>query len=1623
MNKLLTRQIKRHFGSLENLPVEIKGILNDINNTYESFEDDTLLLQNSIEISSQELRNAYGKHKKDSETQKETLNKIKEAISVISPVTQNAITESETATSDSSSMFDSLIRLIEDRKQSEEALMESETRFRLMSDTAPVLIWMSGTDTLCDFFNQTWLDFTGRTLEQEIGNGWTEGVHSEDLKACIDTYLDAFNARRKFRMEYRLRHTDGEYRWLLDNGVPRFTPEGIFIGYIGTCVDITENKLVEETMRNLSHAVEQSPVSIVITDIKGQIKYCNPTVFNLTGYEPEELLGENARIFGSGEKDTKEYAELWKTISSGNEWKGEFHNKKKSGELYWETASISAVKNPKGEIVNYLAVKEDITERKRTEDTLQNERALFRTIIDLIPDAIYVKDVQGRKIIANPKEVQLVGLKSEDEMLNKTDFDLYPSDQAIRNNEEDQHVLQTGKPILNYEGEITDQEGIVHSLLGSKVPLFDASGKITGIVGVSHDITPRKQAEDALQAAHKSLSNILQAAIHTSIISTDIHGVITVFSKGSERMLGYTAEEIIGKTTPLRFHLESELIERGLELTNELGMSVSGFELFVAKARIQEHEERTWTYIHRNGNRIHVNLIVTAIRDKNDEITGFLGVATDISKRIEAEEALLESSKKWEAIISSSPDGIGIVSLDGNLEFMSEKLANIYGYSIDQKDEYIGKPISNFIDPSNHQMLTDNFRNLLLGTGENRITEYMGIKKDSSRFYADVNSTVLFDSAGSPVNILFIQRDITERKLVEAELEENREKYRALTEAAFEAIFISEKGLCIEQNQAAEQMFGFTSEEAMTMHITDFIAPDNREMVMKNKLSGLEEPYEAVALRKDGTTFPCVLRGRMMHYKGRDVRVTSLADISLLKKAEKELIVAKEIAEDSEQKFRSIIQSQAEGIGFVNQNEVFEFANTASERIFETEENELVGTCLYDFLKPDEIKKVDQQTRNRGVGYVNSYELQITTKKGNAKYIYITATPKLDTNDNYLGAYGVFQDITDRKKAEDELKRVSSRLEMATLAGGIGVWEFDVVSNTLLWDDQMYVLYGVKRNNFTSMYQTWQSGLHPSDAMRADAEFRMALRGEKDFNTEFQVCWPDGSVHNIRALANVQCDNSGNPLRMIGTNWDITEQKKTEAVLLKARQDAERANKSKSTFLANMSHEIRTPLNAIIGFSQLLNRDTQLTISQREYNVSIIRAGEHLLSLINDILELSKMEAGHLELNPVNIDLNALLNGIHMIFKESAHSKHLQFIFETAAGMPQYIIVDDNKLRRILINLIGNAIKFTHEGGVAFRARVDYADQKKCRLIVEIQDSGPGIQENEIDSLFKHFVQTSSGINQSTGSGLGLALSRELAILMGGDISVSSEFGKGSVFTVNVEIEIGNAESVQNVIGKRVLGFEKTKKTYRILVADDIEENLQVIVNLLNMVGFETMEAVNGIDVIEIFKSWNPDLILMDIRMPEIDGYEATRRIRATEKGKHIPIIALTASSFEDERKKILEQGMQGHIRKPFRESDLFATIGNILGIQYIYENEILLDQVSLIDDIGFAEEISKLPGDLVSKMQNAVAAADLDLLIKLIQKIDADQSDLSRHLMVLAHNFDFNYLKKILNKRRSDNG
>jgi len=566
----------------------------------------------------------------------------------------------------------------------------------------------------------------------------------------------------------------------------------------------------------------------------------------------------------------------------------------------------------------------------------------------------------------------------------------------------------------------------------------------------------------------------------------------------------------------------------------------------------------------------------------------------------------------------------------------------------------------------------------------------------------------------------------------------------------------------------------------------------------------------------------------------------------------------------------------------------------------------------------------------------------------------------------------------------------------------------------------MLSLYGIQKSDFNGQYETWLGSIHHDDLERCHAENEMAIRGEKEYNTEFRICWPDGTVHNIRALATVQLNETGRPVHVIGTNWDITEQKHKEEVLLNARLESERASKSKSLFLANMSHEIRTPLNAIIGFSQLMGHDKLLTGTQKEYTGSIIRAGEHLLSLLNDILELSKMETGHLEINPANVDLHGLLADIRMIFKKLAQSKHLEFVFEIPEDLPRNVVVDGNKLRRILVNLIGNAVKFTDQGGIKVSISTNETGEDTENLVVVVQDSGPGISGSEMSKIFHVFEQTNTGLRHGSGTGLGLALSRELAVLMGGDITFVSDPAVGSVFTIHVQIRRKSDGAGGDPELKRVIRIASHHKPVHILIVDDHPDNLHVVSELLRMVGFNTIEAISGPDAIEKVTKQSFQLVLMDLRMPGMDGYETTRRLASLEQDRHVPVIAITATPLH-EHENILESGFAGLIHKPFHKRDMFEMIGRLLEITYDYEEQPVTNLPggrSVSEDM--TEEIGQLSDKLISRMQQALSVADLDQLYELIREIETTMPELASNLMSHIINYDYNYLQKVLTKKES---
>ena len=460
-------------------------------------------------------------------------------------------------------------------------------------------------------------------------------------------------------------------------------------------------------------------------------------------------------------------------------------------------------------------------------------------------------------------------------------------------------------------------------------------------------------------------------------------------------------------------------------------------------------------------------------------------------------------------------------------------------------------------------------------------------------------------------------------------------------------------------------------------------------------------------------------------------------------------------------------------------------------------------------------------------------------------------------------------------------------------------------------------------------------------------------------------------------------------------------------------QEAETANRAKSLFLANMSHELRTPLNAILGFSHLMARDAEATSEQKEALGIINRSGEHLLNLINDVLEMSKIEAGKTVLNPEPFDLHRLLQTIREMFQIKAKAKELWFEFILAPDLPQHVISDSRKLRQLLINLLSNAVKFTSSGGVTLKALIcqteDQLQSNQARLCFEVSDTGKGIAPEELDKLFDPFVQTASGIQSEGGTGLGLAISKQFINLMGGNIQVASTLEEGSTFTFDIQVVLAEFSQVESPFLKpQVKKIAPGQPNYRIAVVDDQETNRQLLVKVLQSVGFEIRTANNGQEAIALWQEWQPHLIWMDMRMPILDGYGATRQIKSQPQGKTTIIIALTASAFEEQREKVLSAGCDDFVRKPFSEQVIFEKMTQYLGVKYIYETQSDSIDAKLPETPSDSLDLSSLPKELITQLHEAAIAVDGEQIEQLLASIPSHCQHIAQAIAEMIRNYDF---------------
>ncbi|MBD2182944.1 PAS domain S-box protein [Planktothrix sp. FACHB-1355] len=761
---------------------------------------------------------------------------------------------------------------------------------------------------------------------------------------------------------------------------------------------------------------------------------------------------------------------------------------------------------------------------------------------------------------------------------------------------------------------------------------------------------------------------------------------------------------------------------------------------------------------------------------------------------------------------------------------------------------------------------------------------------------------------------------------------------------------------------------------------------------------------------------------------------------------QQEIIVRKqtELALRVEQeKFAKAFLSSPNPIAITNFSDgTYIDVNDSFSSIFGYSRSEVSGHTVLEMnilANPEEFNKYKQLLQVDGK--IRNQELNVRTKSGDIRTILLSSD-RIDLGGEVY-ILSVMNDITDRKRAEDALRQSEERYRAVVEDQTELVCRFKPDGTLTFVNDAYCRYFNAKRSELIG--HSFE-GLVPEEDKINIAQLLASLNSDNPIGTiEHRVLF--GKVQRWHQWTDRAIfDEAGNFIEFQGVGRDITDRKQaedalreSEAKFKKAKEAADAANRAKSEFLSKMSHELRTPLNAILGFTQVLARGSSLTKQQQEHLGIINRSGEHLLTLINDVLEMSKIEAGRIELHEHSFDLFRLLDTLAEMFQLKAESKRLQLIFERSQDIPQYVKTDESKLRQVLINLLGNAIKFTEKGRVILRASLAEKRIGETTIQFQVEDTGPGIAAEELPTLFDPFVQTETGKKSQSGTGLGLPISRQFIQLMGGDITVSSRLGKGTIFQFNIQIKLAEATEVPNqTLSQKVIGLAADQPQYRILVVDDKSEGRLLLFNLLSPLGFQVEEAANGAEAIAIWENWRPHLIWMDMQMPVMDGYEATKQIKAiqksySEEGNHysecpVPppvVIALTASAFAENRATVLAAGCDDFVSRPFREEVIFSKMSEYLGVRYVYEESAVKQKLQIPKQTTSwqlsSEDLAAMPKEWIVQLYQAAKALDEDKIVQLSEQIKNLDARLANSLVELAKKVRFDKITDLIEQINHD--
>ncbi|MCU0525753.1 MAG: PAS domain-containing protein [Elainella sp. Prado103] len=1564
---------------------------------------------------------------------------------------------------------------ITELKQTELALLQRETQLQAIAANIPGgvfrLIYHADGSHTCPFASEGYRTLFGvdpqfLQTNPSVNLQW---VHPDDRQIYLQAAEQAMmQSNDSFYGEVRYCLPSGQVKWIATTAQLRREENGDVI-VDGIDIDITAQKVAEAALQRseeqLRLALDFGQIAIWDWDVASGELVWNETSYRLLGYQPGAVAPTYDTWLQAVHPEDRErsHQAIVQALSEQRDFSIEYRVVWPDGSLRWISDAGRGIYNADHQVVRAVGVMLDITQQKQAEAQIrQSEQQLQATLNFTGIGAWSWHPVTG-EYAWNGKMQELLELPlGLDNMFQVWRDRIHPDD-VDRVVDHIQKALET-RSSFTEEYRYNLNGRIVWRWVRGQA-IYTETGAIERVLGVLQDITDRKQVEDSLRQSEAKQSALIRA-LPDLIMRVSQDGMYLDFLTTSIFKVLGDRTTVVG--TYVWETLPPDLAERRM----------NAIQTALRTGEIQIYEQELW--IEQGWQTEECRVVVCGDRE-------VLIIGRDITDRKRAEAALEESEERRRLALDLTETGSWEFEVGSGIAIWSDSHYRLMGLEPGELPSCY-QTWRDRVHPEDLDWVEQAFTQAL-ETHSPLEVEYRVVHPDGTVRWVLTKGQGIYNSFNQPIRMLGVMMDVSGRKQTEIALKLSQERLETLVNALPFAVWVRDSSdRVVLQNVVDMTHYG----DQLGTHIDQIDQFDQIDQIdqfdqfngtaeWKSQYHRVKAQYEIGEfftietveqingqehfLLRITAPLPDIDGGKGMFGVAVDITDRKRAELALQQLNEELELRVQRRTEDLQQVNRQLRDSEARFQTFMDHSPtsawindmagMMVYCNQTYCRTFQLPTLEVVGQSIFE-LYPLEVAQqfLSHVQTVMATNQVLETVEYCTRLDGTWGDFLVYKFPIPDSSGQCLIG-GVAIDITDRNQAEAALRDSEERLRLALTAANQGLYDLNPKTGEAIVSPEYATMLGYDPETFRETNARWLERLHPDDRRSVAEVYRSYIAGEiPNYQVEFRQRTQDNQWRWILALGKIVAwDESGQPLRMLGTHTDIHERKQLEQELRQinaelehrvdertndlrqAMEAAEAANRAKSTFLTNMSHELRTPLNAILGFSQLLNREDALLPEQRQKINIINRSGEHLLNLINDILEMSKIEAGRVTMTMSHFDLLELLNGLQELFRLKAEAKGLDLRMHIAAETPQYIQADESKLRQVLTNLLSNAIKFTPQGHVLLNVQAvsksepqivpaqgavphspldqpdhcdpdhcdpDYCDPDHCdrsiTLHFAVEDTGPGIHWVEQTDLFEPFVQTRAGQKSQEGTGLGLPISRRFVQLMGGDLVCSSIYGQGATFSFQIPVTVVSASQLFLPDSSRqVIGLAADQPGYRVLVVEDQLENRLFLVQLLQIVGFEVEQAANGQEAVTQYQQWNPDLIWMDMRMPVMDGYEAIRQIRTLSGQTHSPkIIALTASAFDDDRAAILSTGCDDFVHKPVTEAVLFEKMAEHLGVGYLYA-----EQSETSAGKGEADRstptisvaaLQTMPLAWIEQLQWAARIADDEIILQLIDQLPPSQ-------------------------------